>query len=154
MPKAKGPISPKHFFQPIQITSLDYFLNWAQDIFPTELKLKEIPANESRLNSVFLNVVNIGPVGYTNEIFPGFNDLMFISFSGWLTLYQIKRKTKRDSTRSRPKINCGGGNVVCVQRIVELPQVCLLVMLQLWIKNQTTIWILTYSKVSPKKSDT
>ena len=47
-----------------------------------ELKLKEIPANESRLNSVFLNVVNIGPVGYTNEIFPGFNDLIFISFSG------------------------------------------------------------------------
>ena len=124
-----------------------YFLSCAQNIFPAELKLKEIPANESRLNSVVLNVVNIGRVGYTNEIFPGFDLHLFLRVTH---IISDQEKKKRDSTRSRPKINCGGGNVVCVQRIVELPQVCLLVMLQLWIKNQTTIWFLTYSKVSPK----
>ena len=132
-------------FQSIQMTGLDYFLSCAQDIFPAEFKLKEIPANESRLNSVFLNVVNIGRVGYTDEIFPGFDVHLFLRVTH---IISDQEKKKRDSTRSRPKINCGGGNVVCVQRIVELPQVCLLVMLQLWIKNQTTIWFLTYSKVS------
>jgi len=115
-------------FQSIQMTGLDYFLSCAQDIFPAEFKLKEIPANESRLNSVFLNVVNIGRVGYTDEIFPGFDVHLFLRVTH---IISDQEKKKRDSTRSRPKINCGGGNVVCVQRIVELPQVCLLVMLQL-----------------------
>ena len=118
-----------------EMAGLDYFFELCPRYIPSGVKIERNSRQwESSKWRHFESYQYRSSRVYERD-FPRFY-LISSFFSGWLTLYQIKRKKKRDSTRLRPKINCGGGNVVCVQRIVELPQVCLLfVMLQLWIKN-------------------